>query len=207
MADKDEVDLSDFYEIKNLDQISIRLYYLYYRMLEAFKEEKISLFKFSFNTITAVTGAFLGFIAIITFLQELDNIYKMIAIIAAIGAVTILLILKQLMQPKDEDFATLSKEIQLGMNLDQIFKQSTECLMLLKLLDKISDKNLVEELIADNITILKRSISYTDELMVQLKKQNRFEKALKSISIDNAFLERRIKFGKSVLSKIEKTGS
>ncbi len=208
MADKDEKDLSNFYEIKSLDQISIRIYFLYYRMLEAFKEEKISLYKFSFDTIIAVTGVFLGFIAIITFLEELDNIYKMSAIGAAIGAVIILLILKQLKLPKDEDFATISTEIELGMSLDQIFKQSTECLLLLKLSDKITDEDdLVKELIADAITVLKSSLDNTDELVTKLKKQNRLDNALKSISIDNAFLERRIKFGKSVLEKIEKISS
>lgn len=75
----DIAELRDFFELKSLNQISTRVYYLYYRTLTAFREQRDTLFRYSFDTIMAVIDAALVIVALLTFLQGLADIYKVAA--------------------------------------------------------------------------------------------------------------------------------
>jgi len=72
----DIAELREFLELKDLNQISIRVYYLYYRTLEGLREQRNSLFRYSFDTIMAVIDLFLAFVAFQTFCSNYPHLSR-----------------------------------------------------------------------------------------------------------------------------------
>ena len=204
LSNDTEKDISDFLGLKNLDQISIRLYYLYYRLLETLREEKMSFFRYTYDTITAVIGGFLGIVSLYVFIKDLDDIYKASAVGVTIAVIIGLIFLKEMKKPKSKpEYENLSDNLELAINLDQIFKQANQCILLMSMSKKNPGDSDIKDFLSDSYDILKDSITYVEKLTKKMKEEKTLEEALKMIHINQKFLERRIKFGNSVLSKCE----
>jgi len=201
LSDDTERDLSNFLNLRNLDQISIRIYYLYYRLIDVLREEQISTFNYSYNTITAVVGGFMGILSLLTFVQNLDDIYKGGAIIATIIVIVVLVWYKGRTKPKKVDYENFTEQVTFAINLDQIFKQANQCLMLINLLKKHENDSEIKDFLSDSYDILQDSLNYVEKLYKDMKKADTFDNDLKSLHINEKYIDRRLKFGKSVLEK------
>jgi hypothetical protein len=203
LSEIDITELRDFLELKSLNQISTRVYYLYYRTLTAFKEQRDSLSKYSFDTIMAVIDGVLAIGALLTFLQGVADVYKVTAILATATVVVVLFIVRERIKPKGE-LATLTGTLRLAVHLDQILKQASEVMLLGKVLERRSDDRLVKDLATDNCAVLRDSIDSVERLVRELGTDKKLEEALEDIHIDRSVLDRRIRLGKSTLEKYGK---
>jgi hypothetical protein len=203
LSEIDITELRDFLELKSLNQISTRVYYLYYRTLTAFKEQRDSLSKYSFDTIMAVIDGVLAIGALLTFLQGVADVYKVTAILVTATVVVVLFIVRERIRPKGE-LATLTGTLRLAVHLDQILKQASEVMLLGKVLERKSDDRLVKDLATDNCAVLRDSIDSVERLVKDLGSDKKLEEALEDIHIDRSVLDRRIRLGKSTLEKYER---
>jgi hypothetical protein len=193
-------ELAEFLELKDLNQISVRIYYLYYRTLEAFREERDSLFRYSFDTITAVVGGFLGIATFVVFLQQLADIYKGAAVVFTVGVIVILLFVRERLVPRGE-LAVLRDTVRLGIHLDQLFKQSVEVMWLDKLLENPKGKEMAADFVFDCCTVLQDSISSIEDILASLRKSNKLKEAMEELHIDETLIERRVELGKRLLTQ------
>jgi len=170
-------------------------------MLEGIKEQRGSLFRYSFNTVIAVIEALLAVVTFMTFLQGLAAVYQVTAAVATLVALVILLFLRERIAPSGE-LTALRETLRLALHLDQILKQASEIMWLTGFLDKHPDNETVRDLAADNCTILRDSIDSAQKLEKQIGEEE-LDEALEDIHIDKAYLRRRLTLGRSVLEKCE----
>ncbi len=202
MSEKEKT-LGDFFDLKNSDQISGRLYYLYYRVIATLREEQESSFNNSYYTITAIIGGFMGILSLFVFIKDVDDVYKSGIIITSVVVISVLCLYKKFKSKPKPVYDNFEDDVTLAIDLDQIFKQSSECIILMQLLDKNKTDDDLNGFLLDTQIILKKFIEYTEDHKTKLKKEDLYESALETNHIDSDYVERRITFGKSVLRRTE----
>jgi hypothetical protein len=196
-ARTDETAFDRFIQLKQLDQISIRSYYLYYATKELQSEQRESWFKFAYSLIAGAIGTATGAIGLAGYLLHLGVVGDAGVIATVIVAATAYPVYSRLRPSRDLQEESLS--IRLSIHLDQILKQSVEVSMLAEIPDGGGPKDLVTHLLSDGLSVLLDSVSRVEEIRKELG--DGLLKALEEIHTTSDTLESRLRLGKDTLKK------
>lgn len=194
-------DLFALQQLMSLNQISIRAYYLYYRLLEGLSEQRESFLSYAFYTAIAIIGGFGVALNAIILFQQIGGIIKLTILILTIAVIAGLLIIKGHFVP-GKKLAELRPTLRLAIHLDRVVKHVGEISLLKRALKHDSDNELIEDMQKSAYKYLSDSLAYIKQIVKELKEKEILEQSMKEIHVNEDIINSRIKLAEKTLGGV-----
>lgn len=190
--------------IHELDIVSTRLYYMYYRLLQSMAGQQESFSKFTLGTVAASVSFVATLVNIIPAVEGLDLATRLWVLLGSVlFGVLILWGLNQYWIPKTK-WEETQATVRLGIHLSEI-RSSIQELDLLNTMPRGS-RNLASALKSYDLRILDEAIGSIERLIVKLKQMGQYDKALGEIKNTQMSVTELINGGRLALRRKKSLG-